>query len=398
MSDDPQGPEIRIDDEDFASMLEESLEPATFREGQTVEGRVVSVGSEVAFVDVGGKGEATIDLDELADDDGRIDVRPGDIVQGVVVSVRGGIKLSHRLARRAASAEQLADAHRAGLPVEGRVERSVKGGYEVRVAGQRAFCPISQIDKAYTEDPAVHEGRVYNFRIIEHRPPDRLVLSRRALQEEEDREAEAEVRARAIAGAVLEGTVSGLVDYGAFVDLGGGVRGLLHVSEMGWSRVGHPSEVVQVGDEVDVQVLGVDPEKGRIRLGLKQLQANPWDDAADTFEVGQLLMGRVTRIAEFGAFVELAPGIEALAHASTFPPTGTPDGWKKSISSDREVAVEVLSVAPEERRIGVTILDRDSARARPRPKRKETEPQGSEGGGFGSLADQLRAAIRRGDD
>ena len=140
------------DEEDFERMLEQSLEAESFEEGQTVEGRVVAIGKDVAFVDLGGKGEATIDLEELADPDGRVDVEVGDIVQGVVVSTAGGVKLSHRLARGTASRRQLHDAFRAGLPVEGRVERAIKGGLEVRVGGQRAFCPISQIDAGFTAD------------------------------------------------------------------------------------------------------------------------------------------------------------------------------------------------------------------------------------------------------
>jgi small subunit ribosomal protein S1 len=181
---DPAPGEDANDEEDFARMLEESLEPQIFAEGQMVEGRIVSVGKEVAFIDVGGKGEATIDIEELADPEGEVDVQVGDIVQGVVVSTRGGLKLSHKLARGAASRQQLQDAYRAGLPVEGRIEKSIKGGFEVRIGGQRAFCPISQIDTVFTADPTLHEGQVYTFRIIEYKADGKdLVISRRALLE-----------------------------------------------------------------------------------------------------------------------------------------------------------------------------------------------------------------------
>ena len=157
---------------------------------------------QVAFVDVGGKGEATIDLEELADEDGSVDVEVGDIVQGVVVSTRGGLKLSHKLARGAANRQRLEEAYRSGLPVEGRVEKSIKGGFEVRIGGQRAFCPISQIDTAYTEEPTVHEGQLYTFRIIELKDGGKdLVVSRRAILEEEERERAEEVRASLVPGA-----------------------------------------------------------------------------------------------------------------------------------------------------------------------------------------------------
>lgn len=368
MSDEPRDPkdnETSIEgEEDFASMLEESLEPATYEQGQTVEGVIVSLSKDVAFVDVGGKGEATIDLEELVDDDGDLQANVGDVVHGVVVSTAAGLRLSHKLARGAVTRQRLADAHESGLPVEGRVERAVKGGYDVRVGGQRAFCPISQIDTQYTEDPAVHEGKVYTFRITEFRDGKNLVVSRRALLEEEEAEREAEVRKTIVPDAILPGRVASVRNYGAFVDLGGGIQGLLHVSEMGWSRVSDPGSIVQPGDQIQVKVLAVDEDRGKISLGLKQLQADPWDSAEATFEVGQVLAGRVTRVAEFGVFVELEPGIEALAHASTFPPTGKRDAWKETVSPGQRVTVELLSFEPDRKRIGVAIVDEDSARAR----------------------------------
>jgi small subunit ribosomal protein S1 len=362
------------EEEDFAQMLEESLEPQVFSEGQMVEGRSVSVGRDVAFVDVGGKGEATIDIEELADPDGNVDVEVGDIVQGVVVSTRGGLKLSHKLARGAATRQQLQDAYRAGLPVEGRVEKSIKGGFEVRIGGQRAFCPISQIDTVFTTDPTVHESQLYTFRIIEYKGEGKdLVVSRRALLEEEERERAEEIRSAAVPGAALPGRVVSVRPYGAFVDLGGGVQGLLHVSEMGWSRVSDPAAVVQPGDEITVKVLRIDEEKGKISLGLKQLQADPWSAAEDTYEVGQVLKGQVTRVTEFGAFIELEPGIEALAHVSTFPPRGKRDAWREAVPAGASVAVEILSFDVERKRIGVAVVEEGAVSSIPRPARATIE-------------------------
>ncbi len=362
---DPNDDETPLDpEEDFASMLEESLEPAVFERGQTVEGTIVSLSRDVAFIDVGGKGEATMDLEELRDDDGDLQVEVGDAVHGVVVSTAGGLRLSHKLARGAATRQRLADAHQSGLPVEGRVEKAIKGGYDVRVGGQRAFCPISQIDTQYTEDPTVHEGKVYTFRITEFRDGKNLVVSRRAILAEREAEEEAEVRKTIVPDAILSGRVASVRNYGAFVDLGGGIQGLLHVSEMGWSRVTDPASVVQPGDAIQVKVLAIDDDGGKISLGLKQLQADPWDAVAGTFEVGQVVAGRVTRVAEFGAFVELSPGIEGLAHASTFPPTGKRDAWRDEVAPGADVTVEILGIEADRRRIGVAIVDEDSARAR----------------------------------
>ena len=384
------------EEEDFARMLDESIEPISYQEGETVEGTIVAIGSDVAFVDVGGKGEATIDVEELADPDGDIDVQVGDIVQAVVVSTAGGLKLSHKLARGAATRERLNQAYRSGLPVEGRVEKSIRGGYEVRVAGQRAFCPISQIDTVFTEDPAVHEGQVYTFRIIEFKNDGKdLVISRRALLEEEAREQAEVIRRTLTPGAVVPGRVVSVRAYGAFVDLGGGIQGLLHVSEMGWSRVSDPATVVQPGEEITVKILGVDEEKGKISLGLKQLQTDPWSTVEGRYGVGQVLTGKVTRIAEFGAFIELEPGIEALAHVSTFTPTGKQGGWKTAAALGTDVAVEIMSVELERRRLGVAVLEEGSVRAERARAPQDTEHQDQEQSeGFGALADKLRAAIR----
>lgn len=356
-------------------MLEESLAPRFHQEGETVKGTIVALGPEVAFVDVGGKGEATIDIEELVDPDSDVQVKVGDTVQAVVVSTVGGLKLSHKLARGAVTRQRLNAAFQAGLPVEGRVEKAIKGGYEVRVGGQRAFCPISQIDASFTADPSVHVGQAYTFRIIECKEDGKdLVVSRRAhLQEEEGERAE-EIRRAAVPGAVLPGRVVSVLAYGAFVDLGGGVQGLLHVSEMGWSRVENPAEVVRPGDEITVKVLWVDDAGGKISLGLKQLQADPWSTVAEKYKVGQVLTGRVTRIADFGVFVEIEPGIEALAHVSTFAPTGKRDGWKTALQPGAAAAVEILSLDLERKRIGVAVLEEGSAKAGRTRDRVEIAP------------------------
>jgi small subunit ribosomal protein S1 len=352
------------DTEDFAALFEASLKAKRIEQGQTIEGTIVAIGPEVAFVDVGGKGEATIDVDELKDADGDIDVNVGDRIQAVVVSTAGGLTLSRKLARGAATRQQLEDAYRTGLPVEGRVEKAVKGGYEIRIAGQRAFCPFSQIDTMRT-DPSVHEGKVYTFRITEYKEGGRnLVVSRRALLEVEQRARAAEVKQSIVAGAVMTGRVASVREFGAFVDLGGGVQGLLHISEMGWSRVLDPSQVMKPGEEITVKVLQVDEAKEKISLGLKQLTEDPWSRVRAAYEVGQVISGRVSRVTEFGAFVELEPGVEALAHVSTFPPTGRSQGWKASVTPGMSAAFEILNIDLEKKRIGVALVAEGSSRGR----------------------------------
>ena len=378
--------------EDFAAMFEASIKAKRIEKGQTIEGTIVAIGPEVAFVDVGGKGEATIAIDDLKDPEGHLEVAVGDRIQAVVVSTVGEVALSRKLALGAATQRQLEDAFHSGLPVEGKVEKAVKGGYEVRIARQRAFCPISQIDTIRT-DAAVHEGRVYQFRIVEYKEGGRnIVVSRRALLEEEQRARATEVRRSIVAGASLTGRVTSVREFGAFVDLGGGVQGLLHVSEMGWSRVSDTSQVVKPGDEITVKVLSVDEKTQKISLGLKQLTTDPWSRVQTTYEVGQVRTGRVTRVAEFGAFVELEPGIEALAHASTFAPAGGSQGWSSAVTAGMTGAFEILSIDLEKKRIGVALVPEGSTRA---GGTEEIEPGDvAPAEGFGSLAEKLRGALK----
>jgi small subunit ribosomal protein S1 len=355
---------VTENDEDFAALFEASIKTKRFSRGQTIEGRVVAVGPEVAFIDVGGKGEATISIDELKDDEGDVEVKEGDRIQAVVVSTHGGLVLSRKMALGAASVGQLEEAFQAGLPVEGKVTGVVKGGYEVRMAHQRAFCPFSQIDTVRTADPAVHEGRVYAFRIIEFKEGGKnLIVSRRAVLEVEQEKQAAEIRKSLQVGAVMTGRVVSVRDFGAFVDLGGGVQGLLHVSEMSWARVSNTDEVVQPGDEITVKVLRVDDANGQIALGLKQLSADPWTTVGENYVVGQVCQGTVTRLMEFGAFVELEPGIEALAHASTFAPTGRADGWKQAAAPGTTAAFEILSIELDKKRIGVALVESGTTKA-----------------------------------
>ena len=379
--------------EDFAAMFEASLKPRQFDRGQSVEGTIVGIGAEVAFVNVGGKGEAEIDVAELKDADGNLEVSVGDRIQAMVVSTSGGIVLTRRGVRNAATQRELEDAFRAGLAVEGKVEKSVKGGYEVRIARERAFCPLSQIDIVRTTDPAVHEGRVYAFRIIEYKDGGRnLVVSRRKHLEEEQRAAAASLRKSIVPDAVLTGRVASVQEFGAFVDLGGGIQGLLHVSEMSWSRGTHPNEVVAPGDQITVKVLRVDETTQKIALGLKQLLDDPWSAVATTYEVGQVRTGRVTRVAEFGAFVELQPGIEGLLPIAE---AGVDRGadLRKAFPIGSDVEVAVIEIDPAGRRIRLSkkavAVQREQAELREYAERPDAT-QGS----LGSLADNLRRALK----
>jgi len=400
--------EMTEPEEDFAAMFEASVKPKRFRRGQTIEGTIVAIGREAAFVNVGGKGEAQIEIAELKDADGALEVSVGDRIQATVVSTEGGLTLSRKLQRGAATNRQLEEAFRAGLPVEGKIERDVKGGYEVRIGGARGFCPFSQIDTVRTTDPAQHVGQVYTFKIIEFKDGGKdLVVSRRVLLAAEQAANAVEVRQSIAIGAVMSGRVVSVREFGAFVDIGSGVQGLLHVSEMAWARVSDTSKFLSPGQEITVKVLRVDEDGKKISLGLKQLSADPWSTVASGYEAGQVRTGRVTRLADFGAFVELEPGIEGLAHASTFPPTGRPNGWKKSVSVGMETRFEILTIDSEKKRIGLALVPEGAARAGVSQKAIEDAAEseelreynsragGESSGSFGSMADQLRGALTR---
>ncbi len=384
-------------DEDFAALFEASLKAKRIEKGQTLEGTVVSIGPEVALVSVGGKSEAVIDIAELKDDDGDLEVAVGDRIQALVVSTSGGLKLSRRLALGAASAGQLEDAYHARLPVEGKVERAVKGGYEVRIARQRAFCPISQIDIVRNTDPAQHEGRLYRFRIIEYKEGGRnLVVSRRALQEEEQKASAAEVRRSIAVGAVITGRVVSVREFGAFVDLGG-VQGLLHISEMGWSRVSDPSQVVQPGDEITVKVLQVSDDREKISLGLKQLTDDPWAAVDARYHAGEIRTGKVTRAAQFGAFVELEPGIQGLIPLSEAS-EGRDIDVKKAFPVGAAIEVVILDVDAAARRIRLSSRAVQQAKEADEVREYTERADAGQTEGFGSLADKLRGALTRKDE
>jgi small subunit ribosomal protein S1 len=380
-------------EEDFAAMFEASVKARQFTRGQAVEGTIVGIGPKVAFVNIGGKGEAEIDIAELKDADGDIEVSVGDRINAMVVSTSGGITLSRKGVRNAATQRELEDAYRSGLAVEGKVVQSVKGGYEVRIARERAFCPLSQIDIVRTADPEVHVGQTYAFRIIEYKNGGKdVVVSRRKQLEEEQRASAADVRKSIVVGAVLTGRVVSVPDFGAFVDLGGGVQGLLHVSEMSWTRVSNPNEVVAPGDQVTVRVLRVDEATQKISLGLKQLQDDPWTTAAARFPTGQVRTGRITRIADFGAFVELEPGFTGLL---PFAESGMDRGtdMRKAFPIGSDVEVVVLEVDQAGRRIRLSkravAEQREQAELREYEARPDAQPSTS----MGSIADKLRDAL-----
>ena len=380
-------------EEDFAAMFEASEKARQVKRGETVDGTIVAIGAKVALVNIGGKGEAEIDVAELKDADGDIEVNVGDRIQARVIATGGAIVLSRKGVRNAATQRELEDADNAGIAVEGKVVQAVKGGYEVRVARERAFCPLSQIDIARTEDPAVHVGKTYAFRVIEYKNDGKdLVLSRRKLLEDEQRANADQVRKSIVPGAVITGRVASVRDFGAFVELGGGIQGLLHVSEMGWTRVTNPNEIVAPGDQVTVKVLRVDEAGQKISLGLKQLQDDPWSTVQSKYQIGQVYKGRVARIADFGVFVELDSEFTGLIpHAETGLDRNA--DLRKAFAVGSDVDVAVLEVDAANRRIRLSKKAVAEMQEQAEVREYTERPQSSPGPSVGSLAEKLRGAL-----
>jgi len=348
-------------DEDFAAMLAESERDAPKakkrpRVGDQVTGKVISVGKDAVFVDVGGKAEGVLERTQVSDPEGKLLVKIGDVIEARVVADAGGaLTLRVKLGRGPEARGELEQAQELGIPVEGVVTEVVKGGVSVDVAGVRGFCPASQIDVRFVDDLATYLGQKLLFRITRYEPRN-LVLSRRALLEEDNAKRAIETRKKLEPGAVLRGKVVGFKPFGAFIDLGG-IEGMLHVSELGYARVDKPEDMLSLGQEVDVAVLKIEPgEKGdRISLSLKALANDPWRDMAATLVEGTRLKGKITRLQPFGAFVEIAPGVEGLVHISELGAGRRINHPKEVVAVAQEVEAVVLSIDHERHRIGLSI-------------------------------------------
>lgn len=339
--------------ESFADLFAKEEARKTYEVGQIVRGRVIQIGDKETFLDVGAKSEASIATPELLDDAGTMNVKVGDMVEATVTASNAdGIRLSRRLLQGAQARQALEAAARTGIPVEGKVSGVVKGGFEITISGQRAFCPHSQIDVRRADDPQAFVGKTFDFRIIEYRERGKnIVVSRRRLLEAAAAEAAESTWKTAVPGAVLTGTVASVTDFGAFVDLGG-VRGLVHISEISYERVARAQDVLSIGQQVTVKVLKVEPEKNRISLSMKALTADPWEAAVAPLVEGSIIRGKLLRVVDFGAFVEVAPGVDGLIHVSQTTPE-TLAHWKTEVAAHPEMEVRVVRVDHERKRISL---------------------------------------------
>jgi small subunit ribosomal protein S1 len=304
--------------DDFAALLDESIGGGDFGEGQVVHGKVAAIEKDFAIIDVGLKTEGRVSLKEFGMDEGKAELKAGDSVEVFLERVEnalGEAVISRDKARREEAWTRLEEVYGRNEPVMGSIVGRVKGGFTVDLGGASAFLPGSQVDIRPVRDVGPLMGREQPFAILKmDRPRGNIVVSRRAILEEARAEQRTELVSQLQEGEVREGVVKNITDYGAFVDLGG-IDGLLHVTDMSWKRVNHPSQVLAVGDTVKVQIVKINPETQRISLGMKQLQSDPWDGVEAKYPVGAKFKGRITNITDYGAFVDLG-GIDGLLHVT----------------------------------------------------------------------------------
>jgi len=342
--------------ESFAAMFEESLRKRDMRSGEVISAEVVRIEHSYVVVNAGLKSEAYVPIEEFRSDQGEVEVEVGDFVAVAIDAFENGYGdtiLSRDKAKRLASWMALENSLDSGDFVTGTVNGKVKGGLTVLVNGIRAFLPGSLIDTRPVKDLSPFEGKTMEFKVIKlDRKRNNVVLSRRAVVEASMGEERAKLLETLREGAIVHGVVKNITEYGAFVDLGG-IDGLLHITDMAWRRVRHPTEVVQVGQELDAKVLKFDAEKNRVSLGLKQLGEDPWLGVARRYPQQTRLFGKVTNIADYGAFVEIEPGIEGLVHVSEMDWTNKNVAPAKIVSLGEEVEVMVLEIDEDKRRISL---------------------------------------------
>ncbi|MBU3673221.1 MAG: 30S ribosomal protein S1 [Sinobacteraceae bacterium] len=342
--------------ESFAELFEQSLASQRIRPGQILSGLVVDVGDDMVIVNVGLKSEAVIPVEQFKNERGEIEVKAGDMVEVALDSVEDGTgetRLSREKAKRARTWTRLEDAFSKAEIVIGIITGRVKGGFTVEIEHVRAFLPGSLVDVRPVRDTAYLENKPLEFKVIKlDQKRNNVVVSRRAVVEQEFSAERTALMDNLQEGAVVRGSVKNLTDYGAFVDLGG-IDGLLHITDTAWKRVKHPSEVVKVGDEVEVRILKFDRERSRVSLGLKQLGADPWENISRRYPPNTRVFGKVTNIADYGAFVEIEDGVEGLVHVSEMDWTNKNVNPAKVVQTGQEVEVMVLDCDEERRRISL---------------------------------------------
>ncbi|MDW7773368.1 MAG: 30S ribosomal protein S1 [Desulfobulbaceae bacterium] len=385
-----------MNDERFEDLFnEKKVQAPKLKPGDRIDAVVAGISGENIFLDIGGKSEGVLNAGELRNDRGELEVKPGDTVNVFYLSTRGGnMQFTTRLGSGQTSVQELEDAFLSGIPVEGRVTSEIKGGFEVIVAGQRGFCPYSQMDIRRVEDPDDYLEKVLQFRIIEFSGQGKnIILSARSLIEEEREQQKSKLRKNLKEGDRIKGTVSSLRDFGAFVDIGG-IDGLIPVSELAWGQVDRVEDILTRGQQVEAVVSRLDWDHDRITLSLRETLENPWDQAADKFPLGSVHIGRVSRLTTFGAFVTLEPGIDGLLHISKLGAGRRINHPREVLESGQELTVRIEEVDKEKKRISLAPEDYE-ADEKSTPQEVQQKIKQSQPKSFGTLGDLLKSQLKK---
>ncbi|MEA3464637.1 MAG: 30S ribosomal protein S1 [Thermodesulfobacteriota bacterium] len=378
-----------LENEDFAAMLEESMGGATRLElGQKTEAEILQIGKDWVFLDIGQKGEGVLDVRELQDDSGELTVEVGDSISAYFMSRTGGeMRFTTRIGAGSSGTAQLEEAWRNGIPVDGRVEKEIKGGYEITLpGGVRAFCPYSQIALRRQENPEEVIGQSFPVKISQFSEQGRnVVVSRRALLEEERRAQSEELKKTLKEGDRVSGEVTSICDFGAFIEIGG-VEGLLPISEVSYSRVEDLSEVLHVGQQLELVVKRIDWAENKFAFSLRDTLVDPWSTATDNFPIGSGHTGKVSRLAQFGAFVTLEEGLDGLVHISRLGEGKRINHPREVLSVGQELSVVVEKIDVEQRRISLVPVGAEDVGTE---KSWTDKPVSS---GFGSFGDLLKGS------
>jgi small subunit ribosomal protein S1 len=332
------------------------------KQGDMVEGKIISIGKSSVYIDTGTKSDGVVDKIELLDEDGEFPLQVDDKIKLYVVSLSESEVILSKAISGAGKVTMLEDASRNKTPVEGRVTEVIKGGFSVDILGKRAFCPVSQIDVRYVETPEDYLGQTHHFLITRFEEKGRnIVVSRRDILNDQIKEEQKAFLAKVSEGDIVQGSVTKLMPFGAFIELAPGVEGMAHISELSWSRVEKTEEVVQPGDSVRVKLLKIASREGddtpKISLSIKQIDANPWDNMGSAFNPGDQVTGKVVRLAAFGAFVELAPGVDGLVHISEMSHTKRVLRPEDVVREGEQIQVVIKAIDQDSKRISLSIKD-----------------------------------------
>ena len=384
-----------MSDETFADLFHDkptsrkSLQP-----GNRVEATIVGISGDNIFLDVGQKSEGILNAADLRNQEGELTVAVGDRVQVFFLAARGGeMVFTSRLGSGQTSSRELEEAFLSGIPVEGRVTGEVKGGFSVTVAGQRGFCPYSQMDIRKVEQPEDYLEKTFAFKIIEYSGQGRnVILSARAVQEEQRQQEREQLKEQLSEGMLVKGTVTSIRDFGAFVDIGG-VDGLIPISELAWGQTDKVEDVLHRGQQVEVLIKRLDWGNNKISLSLRETMENPWDNAETRYLVGSIHRGRVSRLTAFGAFLTLEPGIDGLLHISKLGAGRRIHHPREVVEIGQELTVKIESLDPQQKRIA--LAPEDYVAKEPQEERYVPPPVSKERASMGTFGDLFQSQIRK---